>query len=79
MKKRLSKSTIIIWADPEYLDVTQLGLTDLAREADIGMAYCSHSDTVYMDDPQTDPDWDGTEFFEDESIDEGGEEEDANN
>jgi hypothetical protein len=56
----LYKTTIVIWS--EYPGDT-LELTDLAREADSGDAYCSHAESRLIADPQGDSDWDGTEFF----------------
>lgn len=56
----LYKTTIIIWS--EYPG-DAVELTDLAREADTGDAYCSHTESKLVENPQDDPDWDGTEFF----------------
>jgi hypothetical protein len=59
--KALFKSTIVIWT--EY-DPTQLELTDLAHEAESGDAYCSKTDCILMAEPEKDPTWDGTDFFD---------------
>ncbi|TJY57137.1 hypothetical protein E4T66_17145 [Sinimarinibacterium sp. CAU 1509] len=56
----LFKTTIIIWSDS---DPCQRGIADLARAAESGDAYCSQKATVAVADPQSDPDWDGTDFF----------------
>jgi hypothetical protein len=57
----LWKSTIVIWS--EY-DGTQVELSTLAREAEVGDAYCSRSSSALITDPAVDPDWDDTEFFQ---------------
>lgn len=61
MKKKLFKTTIVIWSD---YDPSGIGLDDLAREAISGDAYCSKQAKELIRDPQKDPDWDGTEFFD---------------
>lgn len=58
---KLYKTTIIIWTDDDPTDKVEL--EDLAREATSGAAYCSSMETVAVDDPEADPNWDGTEFF----------------
>lgn len=57
----LYKTTIVIWS--EY-DPTGLELSELAEEAEEGGNYCSRFDSKYVQDPGADPDWDGTEFFD---------------
>ena len=57
----LYKTTIIIWS--EY-DGSTVEIQDLARDATEGEAYCSKSVSVRVPDPESDPEWDGTEFFE---------------
>ena len=61
---RLQKTTIVIWSDPDYTNPHKIELSDLAREAETGLAHCSKSDTVTVEDPIADPDWDGTDFFD---------------
>lgn len=62
MKKSLYKSVIIIWSDT---NPNKMELSDLARDAESGDSYCSQMKTSLIKDPVNDPDWDGTEFFED--------------
>ncbi len=64
--KPLYKTTIIIWSDYSGEDV-ELG--DLASNATDGDAYCSVQRSEKIQDPKADPDWDGTEFFDDEIED----------
>jgi hypothetical protein len=61
----LFKTTIIVWSevDPQLYDWE---LEDLAREAVCGDSHCSKMTVVAVADPSTDPDWDGTDFFEEE-------------
>jgi hypothetical protein len=56
----LWKTTAVIWS--QYPG-DSISLTDLARQADTGDAYCPLSQSVYVAAPGDDPDWDGTEFF----------------
>jgi hypothetical protein len=63
MTKTLYKTVIIIWTEDDPTE--KLELTDLAREATDGMAYCSKMTATQITDPHHDPDWDGTEFFDD--------------
>lgn len=62
--KKLWKTSITIWSacDPQSLELGELAL-DAAR----GFAYCSRSETTEVEDPASDLDWDGTEFFDEES------------
>lgn len=62
--KPLWKTTIVVWTehDPFALDIN-----DLAREATNGDAYCSAQLCETIEDPEADPDWDGTEFFDEGS------------
>lgn len=63
----LKKTTIVIWSE---VDDPDRELSDLAREAEVGDAYCARLASMVVNDPQADPDWDGTEFFgEDEAAD----------
>lgn len=57
----LYKTTIVIWT--QY-DPASVELADLAQDATDGDAYCSHSQTERIADPEADPMWDGTEFFD---------------
>lgn len=56
----LYKSTIVIWS--EY-NPSNTELDALARDAVVGDSYCSKSRFERVENPETDPDWDGTEFF----------------
>ena len=38
-------------------------LSELARDAENGESYCSKQVCEVVDNPEGDPDWDGTEFF----------------
>jgi hypothetical protein len=64
--KALFKSTIIIWTT---YDPTELELMELAHQAENGDASCSGMKCVLVDDPVKDPDWDGTESFDQEDCD----------
>jgi hypothetical protein len=64
---KLLKTTIIIWSNPEYTDPEQFELSALAREAEEGLSYCSKYNTVLVGKAEDDPDWDGTEFFDEEA------------
>lgn len=59
--KPLYKTTIIIWT--EY-DGGVAELENLAFQATEGNAYCSKQESVIIDNPMGDPDWDGTDFFD---------------
>ena len=69
--KVLYKSTIIIWTT---YDPTDIELPEIAHQAQSGDAYCSTLDCVLVPEPEKDPAWDGTEFFdeEDEGEDQRG-------
>jgi hypothetical protein len=67
MTKQLWKTTIVIWSD---YDPQNFRLQDLAFQADEGDAYCSKTEAEIIEDPVNDPDWDGTEFFDDPADDE---------
>lgn len=67
--KKLWKTTIVIWTEWEPTtddtdEESQYSIEDLAAAATDGDAYCSKQESVEVDDPASDPDWDGTEFFE---------------
>lgn len=59
----LYKTTIVIWSRDNA--VRQMELSELAREAEVGNAYCSRYRSEPVKMPADDPDWDGTEFFAD--------------
>jgi hypothetical protein len=61
--KNLFKTTIVIWSE---FDPQMVELEDLAIEAASGEAYCSQMRAEAISNPETDPDWDGTEFFDSE-------------
>jgi hypothetical protein len=67
---KLQKTTIVIWSDPEAVSAHAMEVDTLAAEAMDGAAYCSVQRTETIDDPASDPDWDGTEFFTDDLDDE---------
>lgn len=59
--KGLWKSTIVIWStsDPSETDIE-----DLAREALAGDdAHCSQHKVEFIDDLESDPDWDESDFL----------------
>jgi hypothetical protein len=60
----LYKTTVVIWSrdDPTH----RMELSTLAREAEIGQAYCSRYRAEWVADPTGDPAWDGTDFFGDD-------------
>ena len=66
--KALYKSTIIIWTT---YDPTQLKLTELEHKAESGDASCSSMECVLVPEPEKDPAWDGTEFFNEEDGEDG--------
>ena len=59
----LYKTTIVIWSDG---DPSNTDIDNLARDAVQGDSYCSSRNTKMIDDPKSDKDWDGTEFFGEE-------------
>jgi len=67
--KPLYKSTVIIWTT---YDPAQLELTELAHQAENGDASCSSMKCALVADPEKDPDWDGTEFFDAEDDEDFG-------
>jgi hypothetical protein len=60
--KSLFKTTIVIWSDED--PTHKYEIIDLAREATDGMMYCSDVAVKEVKEPKKDPDWDGTEFFD---------------
>lgn len=61
MAKKLYKTTIVIWTDHNPQNVE---INDLAQNAVDGDAYCSKKETAFIEDAESDIDWDGTEFFD---------------
>lgn len=59
----LHKTVIVIWT--EHRPPDEMTLQDLAKEAEEGEGYCSHMETIRVEDPVSDTHWDGTEFFND--------------
>lgn len=59
----LVKFTAIIWAPADYF-TRETDLEEVAWEADRGDCYCSKLEAELIDHPKSDPDWDGTEFFD---------------
>jgi hypothetical protein len=66
MTKRLYKTKLIIWT--EY-NPGLVELEDLARDATVGDAYCSQRLFDIVDEPDFDPDWDDTGFFDGDEDD----------
>lgn len=68
MVKPLYKTTIIIWSEYNPEDVE---LDDIASDATNGESYCTTCTHELVPDPEFDPDWDNTEFFDepDEVLD----------
>ncbi len=62
MTRTLFKTKIVIWSEHNHQGNTEL--VDLAREATDGEAYCSVMTSERIANPDSDNDWDGTEFFE---------------
>lgn len=48
----------------------QLELSALARGAEVGDDYCSKRHAELVEDPGSDPDWDGADFFGPDTEDE---------
>lgn len=59
----LFKTTVIIWSR-QNPNEEELDLVELAQEAIKGTHYCSRAHTIPIPIPSQDPDWDGTEFFD---------------
>jgi hypothetical protein len=57
---KLFKTVAVIWSE---FDPTDMELSDLARDAEVGDSYCSKTESTLVDNAESDPDWDGTEFF----------------
>ena len=58
---KLYKTTIVIWSEDDPTNLMEIDA--LAQDAMNGESYCSKQETVRVEDPISDPDWDGTEFF----------------
>ena len=52
---------MVIWSD---FDPRNMELEDLARAATSGDCYCSEVQETIVHEPENDPQWDGTEFFD---------------
>lgn len=62
-KEPLYKSTIIIWSREH--PKLHCDLEDLAEKALYSSdTYLARHDVKMIEDPESDPDWDGTEFFD---------------
>ena len=61
MPGKLWKTEIVIWSDS---DPRKMELSALAHDAECGDSYCASLKTKLVDDPEADPDWDGTDFFD---------------
>jgi len=59
--RRLFKTTIVIWSEYDPTNIVEID--ELARDAIAGESYCSSSQSILVEDPEKDADWDGTEFF----------------
>lgn len=60
--KTLYKTTLVIWSDEDPRR-QHMEIADIAKEATVGLYYCSRETTERVEDATKDPDWDGTEFF----------------
>jgi hypothetical protein len=60
--KGLWKSTIVIWST---FDPSEFDIEDLSRDALAGDAHCSEHKVEFIDDLDSDPDWDGSELLND--------------
>jgi hypothetical protein len=58
---QLYKHVITIWSETG----ADIEIKDLAQAATDGDSYCAKHAVTLIDDPGSDPDWDGTEFFGD--------------
>lgn len=65
--KPLYKTVIVIWTE---FDPRGWEIDSLARESVDGEAYCSQQLIENIENPEKDPDWDGTEFFGEDDEDE---------
>ena len=62
----LVKTTLVIWSDPKIDKASNYEIQELADEAYHGHMYCSVRIDEHVENPEEDPMWDGTEFFEDD-------------
>lgn len=62
----LYKTTAVIWSE---FDGTEVELSDLARQAEQGDAFCSHHMSEKIEDPDSDPSFPDNEFFFDRTGD----------
>lgn len=62
----LYKSTVVIWTD---YNPGGMELSDLAREAERGDAYCAKMETLTVAHPESDEDAPDMEFFGEEPDD----------
>jgi len=60
--RKLYKTMITIWSE---FDGASVELSDLSREAESGVAFCSRQVSILIEDPGADPDWEETDFFDD--------------
>ena len=60
---KLYKTTLVIWTDYDP-GPRNMEISDIAREAECGDAYCSTQNIELIENPEEDDDWDDTEFFE---------------
>lgn len=58
---KLYKTTIVIWSER---NPATMEIDELASAAVGGDAYCSKQEIETVEAPEKDPDWDGTEFFD---------------
>jgi hypothetical protein len=63
--KPLFKTTIVIWSDS---DPSCVELLDLARDATDGDSFCSVHSVRHVQEPQKDPDWENTDFFDGDEV-----------
>jgi hypothetical protein len=61
--KALYKSAVVIWTeyDPSKVDPQ---LSDLAFHAETEYVWCSSMKTVRVADPEKDPEWNDTDFWD---------------
>ena len=66
MPQPLYKTTIVVWSKTPHVGFE---LSHIAWEAEEGADYCSKVSETLIESPENDPDWDGTEFFEEDPYD----------
>jgi hypothetical protein len=57
----LFKTTIHVWSE---FDPSNVGISRLCLDAEEGCSYCSSMVVVCVEEPEKDPDWVDTEFFD---------------